>query len=146
MGLKLGFQGKLYRNTGTPGQPTWNEIPNVRDLTLTLEASEADVSTRGGGGWRATAAGLKEVTIEWEMVWDPADEDMQAIRDAWLNNASIELAAVDGGITTQGTQGIRAICAITKFTRNESLDEAMTVSVTAKPTYAQPAVQWMTVT
>jgi hypothetical protein len=34
---------------------------------------------------------------------------------------------------------------VTKFNRNEPLEEALTVSVTAKPTYAEHAPAWMTV-
>ena len=61
MGVKLGLHAKLYRNTGSGGTPAWNEIPNVRDVTLNLETGEADVSTRGNGGWRANIGTLKGV-------------------------------------------------------------------------------------
>ena len=56
MGIKLGMEAKLYRNTGTYALPTWVELTNVKDLTLNLEAGEADVTTRGNAGWRATVA------------------------------------------------------------------------------------------
>ena len=56
MGIKLGMEAKLYRNTGTYAAPTWVELTNVKDLTLNLEAGEADVTTRGNAGWRTTAA------------------------------------------------------------------------------------------
>lgn len=145
MPAKLGLDAKLYRNTGTYATPTWNEIPNVRDLTLSLEAGEADVTTRGNNGWRASVATLKDGSIEFEMVWDTADDDFAAIRDAFLNNTSIELAVMDGPITQSGSQGLRATCMITGFSRNEALEEAITVSVTAKPTYAANPPTWMTV-
>jgi len=35
--------------------------------------------------------------------------------------------------------------AITKFNRNEPLEEAITVSVTAKPTYSANPPEWMVV-
>ncbi|GAB4138374.1 MAG: hypothetical protein Tsb009_06550 [Planctomycetaceae bacterium] len=56
MTIKLGMEAKLYRNTGTYALPTWVEMINVKDLTLNLEAGEADVTTRGNAGWRATIA------------------------------------------------------------------------------------------
>ena len=43
MPVKLGLDAKLFQNTGTYATPTWDEITNVRDLTLNLEAGEADV-------------------------------------------------------------------------------------------------------
>jgi hypothetical protein len=84
MGVRLGLEAKLYRNTGTSGSPTWTEMTNVKDLTLNLEASEADVTTRGNAGWRATLAALKDASIEFEMVWDTADAAFTAIKDAFF--------------------------------------------------------------
>ena len=44
MAVKLGLDAKLFHNTGSYATPTWDEITNVRDLTLNLEAGEADVT------------------------------------------------------------------------------------------------------
>ncbi len=145
MSVKLGLDAKLYRNTGTYDTPTWVEMTNVKDLTLNLESGEADVTTRANNGWRATVATLKDGSIEFEMVWDTEDAGFTAIKGAWFANTSIEFAIMDGGITDAGSQGLRATFSITKFSRNEPLEEALTVSVTAKPTYAEHAPEWMTV-
>jgi hypothetical protein len=67
----LGKDAKLYH--GAAGSTPSTEMSNVRDVTLTLEAGEADVTTRANSGWRATAPTLRECTCEFEMVWDPAD-------------------------------------------------------------------------
>lgn len=146
MAVKLGLDAKLFRNTGTYSAPAWDEIKNVRDLTLNLEAGEADVTTRGNNGWRATVATLKDGSIEFEMVWDSADTDFTVIRDAFLNKSAIEMAVMDGDISTSGSQGLRASFMITSFSRNEPLEEAITVSVTAKPTYSANPPEWMTTT
>jgi TP901-1 family phage major tail protein len=144
MAVKLGLDAKLFRNTGTFATPTWNEITNVRDVTLNLEAGEADVTTRGNNGWRATVATLKDGSIEFEMVWDSADDDFTSIRDAFLNKTAIEMAVMDGAMVTPGSQGLRASFMITSFSRNEPLEEAITVGVTAKPTYSTNPPTWMT--
>jgi hypothetical protein len=145
MAVKLGLDAKLYRNTGSFASPTWNEVINVKDLTLNLEAGEADVTTRGNNGWRATVATLKDGSIEFEMVWDTEDMDFAAIRDTFLNRAAMEFAVMDGGIAVAGSQGLRATCMVTNFSRNESLEEAITVSVTVKPTYSVNAPIWMVI-
>jgi len=145
MGVKLGLDAKLYRNTGTSGSPTWVEMTNVKDLTLSFEAGEADVTTRGNAGWRATLAALKDASIEFEMVWDTADAAFTAIKDAFFGGTSVEFAVMDGDIETTGSQGLRAVMSITNFSRSEPLEEAISVSVTAKPTYATTAPTWMTV-
>lgn len=145
MGIKLGLDAKLYRNTSVYATPTWDEITNIRDLTLNLEAGEADVTTRGNNGWRATVATLKDGSIEFEMIWDSEDPDFTAIRDGFLNKTAIELAVMDGGILVTGSQGLRASFMVTSFSRNEPLEEAISVSVTMKPTYSANPPDWMTV-
>jgi hypothetical protein len=105
MSVKLGLDAKMFRNTGTYSTPVWNEIKNVRDVTLSLETGEADATTRGNNGWRATVATLKDGSVEFDMVWDSADDDFTAIRDAFLNKTALELAVMDGDIATTGSQG-----------------------------------------
>lgn len=145
MGIKLGMEAKLFRNSGSYASPTWAEMDNVKDLTLNLEAGEADVTTRGNNGWRATVASLKDGSIEFEMVWDTADAAFTAIQQAYFGNTPVEFAVMDGPITEAGSQGLRASFSITKFSRNEPLEEAISVSVTAKPTYSDNPPEWMTV-
>ena len=74
MSIKLGMNGKLYRNTGTYEAPAWEEIANAKDVTLSLETGEADVTTRANNGWKASKATLKDGSVEFEMVWDTEDE------------------------------------------------------------------------
>jgi len=145
MAIRLGMEAKVYRNDGTWETPTWVEITNVRDVTLNLETGEADVTTRANSGWRATAATLKEASVEFEMVWDTEDAGFTAIKDAFFNGTNIDLAVMDGDITQTGTQGLRAEFSITSFSRSEPLEEAITVSVTAKPAYSVNTPEWMVV-
>jgi len=140
MGFKLGMEAKLYFSatlldgeTNTPDALSWTEQTNVKDLTLNLETGEADVTTRANSGWRATAATLKEGSIEFEMVWDTGDGGFTAIKNAWLNSTELALAAMDGDIDTAGNQGLASNFTVTNFSRSEPLEEAMTVSVTIKP-------------
>ncbi len=126
--MKLGFEGKLYY--GAAGSLATNEMTNVRDITVSVENGEADVTTRASNGWKATAATLKSGSIEWEMIWEPGDAGFDAIKNAYFNNTAIALAALDGA----DGEGLDADFSITKFSRSEPLEDAMKVSVTAKPT------------
>ena len=145
MGVKLGMEAKLYRNDGDYETPDWVEMTNVKDLTLNNEKGEADVTTRKNNGWRATVGTLKDGSIEFEMVWDTEDENFTAIQEAYFGNTSVEFAVMDGDIEAPGSQGLRATMSVMNFTRNEPLEEAITVSVTAKPTYAEHAPDWLEV-
>jgi len=81
-----------------------------------------------------------------QRVWATADDDFASIRDAFLNRGAVEFAVMDGDIAASGSQRLRATCMVTNFSRNEALEEAITVSVTAKPTYSEHPPQWMTTT
>ncbi len=122
----LGMAAKIY--FGEAGTTPTTEMGNVRDVTLTLEAGEADVTTRANQGWRATAPTLRECTCEFEMVWDPDDAGFAAIKTAFLSAGLIALKILDKA-SGQGPDGDFAI---TSFSRKEALEEAITVSVTAK--------------
>lgn len=139
MPIKLGMEAKLLYAAGGQSGGTWTAMDNVRDVTLSLEAGEADVTTRANEGWRATVATLKEASVEWEMVWDTADAGFTAIKNAFFNNDLIGLQILDEA----DGQGLQADFSITNFSRNEALEEAITVSVTAKVTYSDTAPTWI---
>jgi len=137
MSIKLGMEAKLYY--GAAGATATTGLTNVKDVTLNLESGEADVTTRGNSGWRATVGTLKTGSVEFEMIWDSDDAGFAAIKDAYFNNEPIALAILDGA----GGEGLDADFSITNFSRKEALEEAITVSVTAKPTYSTRAPAWV---
>jgi len=140
MAIKLGMDAVLnYKTGGVGGGGSWTELSNVKDVTLSLETGEADITTRANSGWRATVGTLKEASVEFEMVWDTADAGFTAIKDAFFNNTEIGLQVLDGA----SGSGLEADFSITNFSRSEQLEEALTVSVTAKVTYAGTAPTWI---
>ncbi len=145
MAIKFGMQGRIYRNTGTYAAPVWNEIQNVRDVTLNMETAIADVTTRGNNSWRAEAGTLKTASIEFDMIWDDTNDDVVAVQAAFLAGGTLDLAVLDGPVATSGSQGLRAVCMVTNFSRKEPLEEAMSTSVTVKPTYSANPPYWLVV-
>jgi len=140
MAIRLGMEATLnYKTGGQAGGGSWLELTNTKDVTLSLEAGEADVTTRANNGWRAIVATLKEASVEFEMVWDTGDAGFSAIKDAYLNNAIIGLQILDG----DSGEGLQADFMITSFSRSEALEEAIMVSVTAKVTYSATAPSWI---
>jgi len=140
MAIKLGMEATLnYKVGGQGGAGAWLELTNTKDVTLSLEAGEADVTTRANSGWRATVATLKEASVEFDMVWDTADAGFDAIKDAYLTNDIIGFQVLDGDTG----EGLQADFMITSFSRSEALEEAITVSVTAKVTYSTTPPSWI---
>ena len=137
MSIRLGMQAKLYH--GAAGATATTELSNVKDVTLNLETGESDVTTRASNGWRATIATLKNGSVEFTLIWDTEDAGFTAIKNAYFNNTAIALAVLDG----EGGSGLDADFSVTNFTRNEPLEEAITVNVTVKPTYVTRAPTWV---
>lgn len=137
MAIVLGLDAKLYR--GTAGQKAATEVKNVKDLTLNLESGEADVTTRATQGWKASAATLKEASLEFSILYDTADADFTAFQSAYFGNTPISLFVSDGGETEHG---LDADFSITAFTLEQPLEEAVSVSITAKPTASTRAPTW----
>ena len=137
MAYKLGMDAVI--KYGAAGTTAATALTNVRNVTLNLEKGEADVTTRGNGGWKATVATLKDASVEFEMVWDTADAGFTAIKNSYFNNTAISLLILDAAT---GGQGLDADFMVTKFTREEPLDEAIVVKVTAKPTLSTRSPTW----
>lgn len=140
MARKLGIEAKLmYKVGGQAAGGSWIELTNTKDVTLNLEKSEADATTRGNAGWRATVAVLKDGSVEFEMVWDTEDPGFAALKDSYFDNEIIGLQVLDSA----GGEGLQADFMVTNFSRNEPLEELLTVSVTVKPTYSENPPQWI---
>lgn len=135
MAVVLGLDAKLLR--GAAGSTGTTEVTNVKDLTLNLESGEADVTTRATQGWKASVATLKEASLEFGMLYDTEDADFQAFQAAYFGNTPISLFVTDGS-----GGGLDADWSITGFSVEQPLEEAMTVSVTAKPTASTRAPAW----
>ena len=133
----LGLNCVLYR--GEAGQTAATEMTNVKDVELNLTTGEADITTRAANGWRAYAATLKEASLTFQMDYESDDVDLKAIQTAFMNNSAIAfLVGDDKG------NGLDADFVITEFNIPQPLEEAVTVSVTAKPTIATRAPAWKT--
>ena len=143
MSIRLGLDCALYYNVAGYATPSFTEITNCRDVTLNLEKNEADVTTRGSNGWRAMVGVLKDGSVDFQMVWDTADTAFTALKDAYFNNTSIDIAVMDGPIDDAESEGLRAEMSVINFTRNEPLEEAATVDVTIRPTYSANPPEWI---
>lgn len=132
------------------------EMTNVRDLTLNLTKTTADITTRGSG-FREQAGVLKEATVTFGAVWDPsqlndATDATNEFLKAFLNTHSLDgelglimCAILDDEVGTTGAQGVFADFCVTGFTRNENLEEALMIDVelvasrSTNPVFTHPA-------
>ncbi len=149
MAQVLGMDCKLYYRVAGNEDPivpgNWTELTNVKDVTLNLETSEADATTRANSGWRATMAALKDGSIEFESIWNTDDAGFAALQTAWAAKSTIGILCLDGPVGTTGSQGLVADMSVLNLTRGEPLEELATASVTIKPGYSTEAPRWVTI-
>ncbi|MCH7992487.1 MAG: hypothetical protein IIC35_08730 [Gemmatimonadetes bacterium] len=75
------------------------------EVTLNLDKSEADVTTRGNNGWRAVAAALKDGSVDLSIQLNPdSHADLTAFINAFFNNTQVECAFMDGDVATSGSE------------------------------------------
>ena len=138
MAIKLGLDAKLFR--GAAGTQGTIEVTNVKDVSLSLESGEADVTTRKAKGWKLSVATLKEASLEITILYDTEDEDFLAFKTAYFTNTPLSLFVTDGDTTAHG---LDADFSVTGFTVDQPLEEAVTVKVTAKPPASDRAPVWV---
>lgn len=136
MATVLGMKAKLFR--GAAGATAATEMTNVKNVTLNMTKSEADVTTRGNNGWRAMVGTLKEGSVSFEMNYDTADADFTALQSAFLTDTPLAFFVSDGNGC-----GLDGDFSITEFNEDQQLEEAVTVSVTIKLTASNRAPQWI---
>lgn len=134
MAVRIGLDQYAYVNTGSEEVPTWTLVPKAKDVTLGLEAADIDASDRSSN-WRGHLTGHLDATIDMEMNYDPADDAYQALLTVFTARGYIEVLILDGPVGTAGSQGLRAYCTVPNFSRNEPLEDAVTISVSFKPAY-----------
>lgn len=135
----VGFNGKMYYNTGTYGSPTWTIISNVGDIKMTDEADEGEIPIRAGAGYMLYVAGLRKVGWEWSSLYNPADTAISALITAYDARTPTEFLFLDQASGTTGSYGMRVTCMIFKAPRQEELSKAMMYDFAIKPTYAANA-------
>jgi len=139
MAKKTGLDMKAYLSStaldgssNTPGTVTWTEVPEIRDATPSIEVGEADVSSRASV-FRERLTTLLDLGVDFSIVWDSGNANMQALRDACLNRTTLAMAFMDGPIATEGSEGPVANMHVFGFSRAEQLEDGVTVDLSVKP-------------
>jgi hypothetical protein len=128
--LLLGRNAKIYFGVA--------ELKTARNVRISAPTDEIDASCRltVEDGWKATYPGLRNLSVEWEMLLDPDVGGYAAIRTAWLTG-DVETISVDDGQATLSFQGY-----ISDIEQGQELEGAQTFSVTAKLAYSDTPPTW----
>ena len=107
-------------------------LMEVTDVVATLEKEDVDVSVRRGAGWAASAGKLKSCSLDFKMLFQPADVGFVAVETAYTGNGQIALAPCTDAYDTSDAEYIWGDFIITNLSREETLDGHIFVNVSAK--------------
>lgn len=131
---KTGGDCKVYRNTNTNASPTLVEVPEFKDVTLSIQIDQADISDRQSG-YKKFWDAQKEVTLSGAITYRQGNSNFDALRAAALAGTAIQFYILDGDSTTSGNQGLKVYMKIFGFDSNQPLSEGVTYDLELKPTY-----------
>jgi len=147
MAVKFGKDGKFYIDTAGYTTPTWSEVTLATDVTLNGDPVEIDVSSRGSvaSGFKATAVVVNDVSVDFTLIVDETDPNIQLIQNAFMTRGLLYIAALSGTVSVVGSWGLEAMVCVTKFTNGQPLLDKQTYECTVKPSLCStPLPQWVT--
>ncbi|MEO2045205.1 MAG: phage tail tube protein, partial [Pirellulales bacterium] len=113
--------------------------------------SSADVSTRGGGGYRQVQGTLAEGSIDFTMIYAPGDALFDTLEQAFEDRSLVHMAFADDEIvaaslpTGETTRYFEAEFAVLDFSIEQPLEDAMKVNVTLQSGFSNNVPAWKTV-
>jgi hypothetical protein len=160
MATKTSVNAKAYHSTIT--RATWGaatagvhggaapnnltEMTTVKDASFKIDVETADVSVRGGGGFKAYLATLVDIEATLTIPYDPTDASFIALMGAQLQKIAIPIALLDGDKATVNTQGVWADWLVTAANKTEELSGAQMFEFTLKPIQSTVPPEWVQVT
>lgn len=142
MARKSGRVGALLiQADGAGGSAGWDEVVGKRDMTLTVESNEAEVS--GTESFDLFVQGGHALTIEGTIVTDPADDEWAALQTAFETRATLGFWGVDFNGT--GGKGWKFDGVVTRFNQAKNRTDGQMTSVTIRPTPSATAPAYATI-
>jgi hypothetical protein len=142
MAAKIGLDAAIYIGSGgtSSGATYTTPMKNIiGDLTVSLEYSEGEISSRGGA-FELFKPTMGKVEIAFECLWDEADtNDFAKILTAWKNKSVLNIKCLSSA-TGAGIEG-EFYCF--KLERIEEIKGPIKCSVVLKPTYVLRYPTWV---
>ena len=136
MALKMGYAGQLYRNptaiTTSVPSTGWVLMDYVKDLTIPDAMREVDVETKAAGGVTEYEPSSYQFSVEFQMEFDPADGDVQAIETAFRARSALAFAFMDDTMAT-GVKGTVCNMKVFKFEKQQPISGSQKVAIALKP-------------
>ena len=105
-----------------------NVLTEAQDVTISQSVDEIETTERGDDGNKTFLAGLRESTVDFDMVWKSSmSVAAQAVETAFVAKSTLAVQALD-----EDGEGWSFAAIVTKYDKNEPLADAQTASVTLR--------------
>lgn len=133
---KTGFNMKLYRNTGSFATPTWLEIGEIGDVSLSdLTRMLAELKRRGKQFTKNLASLIGSITVTFKLPFGLGATNYTYLRTAFFAGTVFEMAIMSGDIAVATEEGLRCPMVMEQFPWNQALEEASGHDVQVKVGY-----------
>lgn len=134
MELKLGYECKLQVSATASTAPaaSSSELANIKDVTVTLNRTAVDATTRAAGAFKTYMPGQIDSEISFKML---ADGDSKSnslcttIRNAWLNGTALVMK-----ISLGDGYYFMADFIVTDMSNGQALEDVVAYDIKMKPT------------
>lgn len=120
---RTGHKMKLYRNTGTPGTPSWSLISEIGDVSISdFTRGLAELKRRANEFTKNLPTLFQAIALEFRLHYGLGYTQWAAIRDAHLNGTVEEYAVMSGDITYD-SYGMRCPFIVEQFPWDQPLED-----------------------
>lgn len=132
-GAKIGIKCAAYLNvTGNAASPVWTELKLISDATLAATMGEAKATTRNAAVEESEPI-LAEVSLTGKILKDPTDAGYAALSASFWNRTSLDVLALDGKTSANGSEGVRFTGKSFTWTEDQSMGTVVFKEFAIKP-------------
>lgn len=134
MELKLGYECKLQVSATASTAPaaSSSELANIKDVTVTLNRTAVDATTRAAGAFKTYMPGQIDSEISFKMLADgdsTSNSLCTTIRNAWLNGTALAMK-----ISLGDGYYFMADFIVTDMSNGQALEDVVAYDIKVKPT------------
>ena len=122
---QAGHKFKAYINTATHTTPTWLEVGEIGDLSISdLSRSLAELKRRANEFTKNLPSVINSITTEFRLHFGLGRTAYDLIRASFFTGTVYEWAFMNGAIATNGHQGLTLPMVTSNFPMDQGLENA----------------------
>lgn len=131
--IPLGGEAVLQvKAGGVEAGGSWVTVADVREITLTDNDTEADVTARSSDGVRELQNAITEISVEGSVLNDPEGDGFAELRNSKRDKTAIGVRVLDSD--EEGADYVQFNGQVFGFSKPQPLEDAQVIDFVIKPT------------